>query len=247
MPADRACRQNVGRQQSGAPDERLALRFRARFRRDNNPHYGKTHGDETRAQMRARRLLERPGSTQSRARSANGWRAPKPKADGRRHKSQRCCPICRETSRAKNKFSAPTRAIVNSQGRDDRRQTRGLISGTPLSAASRRFDALESRERFGAKTRSRLRRATQKRPARRAFDAIVTSNPRSRGASNAKSPPNWELCACRLPRNCPTCSTTKPPSAKARLCGITKSSRSNFAATKTFTMAPLTPITTSPS
>ncbi len=114
---------------------------------ENNPNYGKTHGDETRVQMSARAATRwsDPAQHQAASERASAWMA-QAKAEGRpvgrrpKTRVERCCPICRDN------FETPRKAQIfcsdacrlSSQGRamtDAKRVA--AISGRPLSADHR--------------------------------------------------------------------------------------------------------------
>ena len=153
MPADEHNALHIGKMTGDNNPARRLMNddWRAAISRavsgENNPNYGKTHSDETRAQMRARAAArwENPAQHAEASERASEWMA-RAKAEGRpvgrRPKAcvERCCPICRDN------FQTPREAQIfcsdncrlSPQGRamtDAKRVA--AISGRPLSAEHR--------------------------------------------------------------------------------------------------------------
>ncbi len=153
MPADEHNALHVGKMLGDNNPARRLMNddWRAAISRamsgDNNPNYGKTHSEETRATMResAAERWSDPAQHQEASQRASAWMA-QAKAEGRpvgrrpKARVRRCCPICRDN------FETPREAQIfcgdecrlSQQGRamtDAKRVA--AISGRPLSAEHR--------------------------------------------------------------------------------------------------------------
>ena len=153
MPADEHNALHVGKMLGDNNPARRLMNddWRAAISRavagENNPNYGKTHGDATRAQMSAR-AAERwddPVQHEAASQRASVWMA-QAKAEGRsvgrcpKARALRCCPICRDnfqTPREEQIFCSDA-CRLSAQGRAMTGAKRvAAISGRSLSAEHR--------------------------------------------------------------------------------------------------------------
>ena len=153
---------------------------------ENNPNYGKTHGDATRAQMSARAAARwnDPAQHEAASERASAWMA-QAKAEGRpvgrrrKERVERCCPICRdnfETPREAQIFCSDA-CRLSSQGRamtDAKRVA--AISGRPLSAEHRAKLSSASRAASDSSQKREAAYAGQRQSALRAARLLLDQN-----------------------------------------------------------------------